>query len=94
MDFFRTEDFHQIFQHAGGGVFPAGKLFKGENLAVSSGFTAQEFFDAWKNSDQHNKNMLNPNYKTVSISIFVASTTNPYANKTGYYNYGIQNFGK
>lgn len=71
-----------------------GKLFKGENLAVSSGFTAQEFFDAWKNSDQHNKNMLNPNYKTVSISIFVASTTNPYANKTGYYNYGIQNFGK
>lgn len=71
-----------------------GSLFRGENIVGASKANAQEFFDSWKNSEGHNKNMTNPNYKTVSISVFVASSTDPYAKESGMYYYGVQNFGK
>lgn len=41
--------------------------WKGENIAA--GFTtAQSVFTAWKNSDGHNANMLNANYKVMGIA--------------------------
>ncbi|MBA2694107.1 MAG: CAP domain-containing protein [Rubrobacter sp.] len=41
--------------------------FKGENLAVGYE-TAEEVFQAWKDSPSHNAAMLDPNYKVVGVS--------------------------
>ncbi|MBO3800410.1 MAG: PKD domain-containing protein [Candidatus Brockarchaeota archaeon] len=47
----------------------------GENIAA--GFsTAQEAFEAWKNSPGHNQNMLNPCFKAIGIGLaYSASST-------------------
>ncbi|HEX2728455.1 MAG TPA: CAP domain-containing protein [Rubrobacteraceae bacterium] len=41
--------------------------YRGENLAVGYG-TAEEAFEAWRNSPSHNAAMLDGNYKVVGIS--------------------------
>ena len=41
---------------------------KGENIAAGYA-TADAVFTAWKNSADHNKNMLNPNYKAIGIGM-------------------------
>lgn len=53
--------------------------WKGENIAA--GFTtAESVFTAWKNSDGHNANMLNANFKVMGIArVYTAGS--PY----GYY---------
>lgn len=40
--------------------------FKGENIAAGNA-TAQATFTQWKNSPDHNQNMLNPNFKAIGI---------------------------
>jgi len=49
--------------------------YLGENIAA--GFdTAQKVFDAWKNSQGHNENMLSPNYVVIGIGLtYNASST-------------------
>ncbi|MCQ2466216.1 MAG: DUF4214 domain-containing protein [Clostridia bacterium] len=71
---------------------PNGNMMRGENIAKASYSTAQGFFDEWKNSPGHNSNMLDSSYKTVSISVFVADSGNPYAGP--YYYFAVQNFGR
>lgn len=73
---------------------PGGTTMRGENIAAATSATAQSFFNSWKNSAGHNANMLSTNYKTVSISVFVASESDPYAKASNMYYYGVQNFGK
>lgn len=38
----------------------------GENIAAGYG-SAQSVFDAWRNSPEHNANILNPNYRAIGI---------------------------
>lgn len=45
----------------------------GENLAAGYK-TAEKAFEAWKNSDEHRNNMLNPNYKVMGIARRVSNT--------------------
>jgi uncharacterized protein YkwD len=48
----------------------------GENIAAGTAWdTAQEAFDAWKNSPGHNSNMLNSSYKQIGIARFYSSTS-------------------
>jgi uncharacterized protein YkwD len=44
----------------------------GENIAA--GFsTAQDVFNAWKNSPGHNANMLDPSFKAIGIGLATVS---------------------
>lgn len=42
--------------------------YRGENIAAGYS-SAQKVFEAWKNSEGHNANMLNPNFKVIGIGI-------------------------
>jgi uncharacterized protein YkwD len=46
--------------------------YKGENIAAGQ-TTAQQVFEAWRDSPSHNENMVDPNYKVVGISLLYAS---------------------
>ncbi len=43
-------------------------FYLGENLAIDF-VTSEKLFSAWKNSESHYKNIINPYYKEVGISI-------------------------
>lgn len=73
---------------------PNGNPMRGENIAAATSASAQSFFTSWKNSSGHNANMLNSTYKTVSISVFVAASSDPYASSKYMYYYAVQNFGR
>ena len=49
-------------------------LMYGENLAYGQ-FTAEEVFNAWKNSKEHNKTMLEPGYKIFAAALYVEEGT-------------------
>lgn len=44
-----------------------------ENIASGYG-NASETIEAWKNSNEHNKNMLNPEYNYGCAGVFVVLT--------------------
>lgn len=51
--------------------YPSGA---GENIAAGTNWdTAQEAFDAWRNSAGHNANMLNSTYKQIGIARYYGS---------------------
>jgi uncharacterized protein YkwD len=61
----------------------------GENLAC--GFNKSELvFRAWKKSTAHNNNMLNTEYKTMGVAVFVALKND----KEGFKRYYVLTFGK
>jgi len=47
--------------------------YKGENIAAGQS-TAAIVFQAWKNSADHNANMLSPNYKVIGIGLAYSSS--------------------
>lgn len=52
----------------------------GENLAAQFGSrsaTAENLFLQWKNSDGHNKNMLDPNWKYIGLGVAYTSEAGP-----------------
>lgn len=52
----------------------------GENLAAQYGSrsaTAENFFLQWKNSDGHNQNMLDPNWKYIGLGVAYISEAGP-----------------
>ncbi len=60
---------------------------KGENLAAGQ-TTAQEAFDAWKNSPGHNANMLNASFKAIGIArVYGAGSTYGYYWTTNFGGY-------
>ena len=51
-------------------IYPSDCKAKGENIA--SGYdNAAEVIEAWKNSEKHNKNMLNVEYNYSASGVFV-----------------------
>ena len=62
-----------------------------ENIAKYQS-SAEEVMNAWKNSSGHNANMLSPNVKKVSISVFVKCQTTSSGKKAYTYHF-VQLFG-
>ena len=55
-----------------------------ENISYGQA-SAQEVFDAWVASESHYKNMMNPDYRTVGVSLYIT--------ESGYVYYWIEEFG-
>ena len=55
-----------------------------ENISYGQA-SAQEVFDAWVSSDSHYKNMMNPDYRTIGVSLYIT--------EDGYVYYWIEEFG-
>ena len=61
----------------------------GENIAA--GYTSPEdVMEGWKNSQGHNENMLDTDYNTIGVSLFIAT---PESDTSGYRYYWVQLFG-
>ena len=52
-------------------AFPTGYALAAENVGAGFDGNAQRVMEAWINSPEHNKNLLNPDLKFVGISLFV-----------------------
>ena len=71
---YRAAEIAYVFDHTrpdGSSCFTAVPTdyvsWKGENIAWGYP-TVESVFEAWKNSSEHNKNMLNPNFNTVMFT--------------------------
>lgn len=60
------------------------EIMYAENISYGQA-SAQEVFDAWVSSDSHYENMMNPDYRTIGVSLYIT--------EDGYVYYWIEEFG-
>jgi len=84
----RSKEIVKLVDHVrpdGSSWYTVSKKTYGENIA-SGQKTAKEVVEDWMNSPGHRANILNPNYKTIGIAVYIDPNTY-------YKKYWVQEFG-